>query len=180
MGLYLFHRYGKTPRPDEVLDEALQGIARNGRMYHYLLPAPHVLLLPAGPVLFLPKYQSGTITITAQGDVWKQTGLGLRRFFGQERLGNPTREAEAMIRVMGRYIHENAPNVEDEATIGAIIVFTSKGAANLDVKDSRIPAMHYTKLRGYLKQKGLGTPLPVERYEALRAAFDKAAAHLLE
>jgi hypothetical protein len=30
-------------------------------------------------------------------------------------------------------------------------------------------------LAGFLKQKGQKSPLPAEQYEALRAAFDKAA-----
>jgi hypothetical protein len=94
-------------------------------------------------------------------------------------LGNPTQEAERMIRGLARYIHENAPAVE-EVPIGAIIVFTSKGIKSLDVENSRIPAMHFTKVKGYLKHKGLGAPLPIEHFEALRAAFDKAAKDLLE
>jgi hypothetical protein len=84
IGLYLAHRYGRSPRPDEVLDEAVRKVARSGRIYHYLLPAPHVLLTTAGPIVLVPKYQSGNISV--EGDKWRQTGVGLRRFFGQEAL----------------------------------------------------------------------------------------------
>jgi len=49
----------------------------------------------------------------------------------------------------------------------------------LDVKGSRIPAMHFSKVKGFLKQKGKGGPLPEAEYEALRAAFDEAAGDLL-
>ena len=91
VGIYLGNRYVRDPRPDEVLDGVLRKVARNGRIYHYLLPAAHVLLIPSGIIVFTPKYQAGKISV--DGDKWKQTGLGLRRFFGQERLGNPAREA---------------------------------------------------------------------------------------
>jgi hypothetical protein len=159
------------------LDEAVQKAVRNGRLYHYLLPAPHVLLLPTGVIVLTPKFQGGSIT--ADGDQWKQSGLGLRRFFGQEALGNPTREAESMVKAIAGYISQQAPSVE-EVPIGALIVFTNKGAQQLDVKNSRIPAMHYSKVKGFLRQQKQAKPIPAEDYAAIRAAFDKKAGHLVE
>lgn len=175
-GLYLQHRYARSPRPDEVLDDALKGAAKDDVLYHYVLPAPHVLLTPAGPIVFNLKYQTGVIR--ADDDRWSQKGLGFRRFFGQEGLGNPTREAEKMIRALAGHISRNAPDVE-EVPIGAMIVFTSKNQDELDVSGSRIPAMHYSKVKGFLRQQGKGDPLPKEDYEALRAAFDEAAGDLV-
>ena len=171
-GLYLQHRYARSPRPDEVLDGALKPVARDGVLYHYVLPAPQVLLTPAGPIVFVLKYQTGVIY--AEGDKWSQKGLGFRRFFGQESLGNPTRDAEKMIKALAAFISQEAPGVE-EVPIGAMIVFTSKNRDELDVKGSRIPAMHSSKVRGFLKQQGKGDPLPRADYDALRAAFDEAA-----
>ena len=84
IGIYLGHRYLRDPRPDEVLDDVLKKIARNGRIYHYLLPAAHVLLIPTGIIVFVPKYQAGVISV--DGEKWKQSGMGLRRFFGQEHM----------------------------------------------------------------------------------------------
>lgn len=176
IGIYLSHRYLRRPRPDEVLDEALKKVAKNGRLYHYLLPVPHVLLTPEGIIIFIAKYQGGDISVT--GDKWKQKGVGLRKFFGQEGLGDPTREAEARIDIMAKYLHKHAPDAE-EVPIGAMIVFTSKGVHNLDVKESRIPAMHYTKVKGFMRQ--MKRPLmPQADYDAIRAAFDQKAAHLIE
>jgi hypothetical protein len=175
-GLYLQHRYARSPRPDEVIDDAVKSVARDGVMYHYILPAPHVLLTPSGPIVFNLKYQIGVIQ--ADGDKWSQKGLGFRRFFGQEGLGNPTNEVEKMIKGLAGFISRNAPDVE-EVPIGAMIVFTSKNQDELDVAGSRIPAMHFSKVKGYLRQKGAGQPLPQEDYDALRAAFDEAAGDLV-
>ena len=175
-GLYLQHRYMRSPRPDEVLDDAVRSVAKDGVMYHYLLPAPQVLLTPAGPIVFALKYQTGVIR--ADGDRWSQKGLGFRRFFGQEGLGNPTKDAEKMVTALAGYISRNAPDIE-EVPIGAMIVFTSKNRDELDVSGSRIPAMHYSKVKGFLKQQGKGEPLPQAQYDALRAAFDEAAGDLV-
>ena len=176
IGIYLGNRYMREPRPDQVLDDVLKKVARDGRIYHYLLPAAHVLLIPTGIILFITKYQSGTISV--EGDKWKQTGLGLRRFFGQERLGNPSREAARSVEAAASYLNKNARSVE-EVPIAAMIVFTGKGNSNLDLKNSAIPAMHFTKVKGYLRQQKGETPMPEEDFAAIKAAFDQKAAHLI-
>jgi len=175
-GAYLSHRYGRSPRPDEVLDEAVKTVARTGRMYHFVLPVPHVLLTKAGPVVFILKYQGGKIS--AQGDIWKQRGIGFRRFFGQEGLGNPSKEAESSIASLANYIREHAPEV-DEVPIAAMIVFTSKNMADLDVAEADFPAMHASKVKGFLRKEGVGEPLSTEKYESLRKSFDEAGADLI-
>ncbi len=177
IGIYLGHNYVQNPRPDEVLDEVLRKVARNGRIYHYLLPAHHVLLIPSGVIIFITKYQGGNISVN--GDKWKQSGLGLRRFFGQERLGNPTREATLSVEAIASYLNKHAPSVK-EVPIGALIVFTNKGKNELDLKSSDIPAMHYTKVKGYLRQQKREKSMSEEDFRAIQAAFDQKAAHLLE
>ena len=172
VGLYMAHRYLRDPRPDEVLDDELRKVARDGRMYHYVLPAPHVLLTHTGVIVFITKFQVGDITV--EEDDWEQKGVSIfRKLFSQESLGNPTKDAERAVSSLASYIHKHAPTIE-EVPVGAIIVFTTKDSGELDLDHSRIPAMHYTKLRGYFKQKAQGEPLPEEEYEALRAAFDEA------
>ena len=178
VGIFLGHRYSRKPRPDEVLDEALKHVARDGRLYHYLLPASHVLLTPTGVIVINAKYQIGKIS--ADGDSWKQSGIGLRKYFGQEGLGNPTKECERLISSMANYIRKNAPQVE-ELPMAPMIIFTTKDIAALDIANSRIPAMHYSKVKGYLRQqKGKLAPMPDADYAALRTAFDLKAAHLVE
>jgi hypothetical protein len=176
IGTYLAHRYLRKPRPDEVLDEAVRKVVRHARIYHYMLPAPHVMLTPSGVIVLVAKFQSGNISVS-DGDKWKQTGVGLRKYFGQEGLGNPTREAESMIEAMAAYINKHAPTVA-ELPMAALIVFTAKEIKKLDVADSRIPAMHHSKVKGYLKQQWSGKQIAEAEYEALRQAFDQAAPEL--
>lgn len=174
VGLYLSHRFLRKPRPDQVLDKAAKPIARkDGRLYHYLLPAPHVLLLPGAVIVLIAKYQTGRIS--AYGDQWKQAGLGMRRYFGQENLGNPTKDAETDVSKMAAFIAEHAPEAVG-APVTPIIVFTADNIDSLDIKESRIPAVHHSKLAGVIKQrKELQVPMPREQYDALRAAFDAKA-----
>jgi hypothetical protein len=172
IGTYLAHRYVRSPRPDENLDKAVKPAAGNGRMYHFILPAPHVLLTPAGPIVFNLKFQNGDISY--KDGKWKQRGIGMRRFFGQEGLGNPEQEAESMVKSLAGFIHKQDPTIE-EIPIGAMIVFTTDKIKGLDVEGSEIPAMHHTKVRKFLRREGVGKPLPPATYNALQTIFDRAA-----
>lgn len=178
-GLHLAHRYLRRPRLDQVLDKAAGKFARkDGRLYHYLLPAPHVLLLPAGVAVMAAKFQTGRIS--ANGDIWKQGGLGMRGFFGREGLGNPTREVEAMMDKMATFIAQEVPEAAD-VPLFPVIVFTAQNITELDVKESRIPAVHASKLSGALRQQTINLkPMSRETYDALRAAFDAQATHVIE
>jgi hypothetical protein len=179
IGIYLAHRYMRDPRPDQVLDQQVKKVARDGRFYHFLLPAPHVLLTPQGIIVFIAKFQSGNISV--KDNKWRQTGVGLRRFFGQEGLGNPTREAEAAVAAVANYLRKNAPSVE-EVRVAPVIVFTTKQAGELNLDGSDIPAVHFAKLRTFLRQqRGKNVkPMPPDDYEAIKIAFDRKAAHLIE
>jgi hypothetical protein len=83
------------------------------------------------------------------------------------------------VEAVASYVNKNAPAVE-EVPIGALIVFTNKGNKNLDLKKSSVPAMHFTKVKGYLRQQKGETPMPDEVFTAVQEAFDKKASHLLE
>ena len=176
IGTYLAHRYVRSPRPDQALDKAIKPAAGNGRMYHFILPVPHVLLTPSGPIVFNLKFQNGDISY--KDGKWKQRGIGMRRFFGQEGLGNPQQETESMVKSLAAFINKEAPEIE-EVPIGAMIVFTTEKIKSLDIEDSEIPAMPASKVRKFMRKEGVGKPLPPETYQRLQAIFDKAAEKVL-
>jgi hypothetical protein len=174
IGVYLGHRYVRRPRPDQVLDDAVKKVMKDGRMYHYVLPVPHVLLTPQGIIVFIAKYQVGEIK--AEGDNWSQKGIGLRRFFGQESLGNPSREAQIMVERLATFLRKNAPEVE-EVPIAPMIVFTTPDIKSLNVANANFPAMPFNKVKGYLKQQWQRGQEKMDRatYTAVQEAFDKQA-----
>lgn len=177
VSLNFSHRYVRSPRPDEELDEALKGTSYKSILYHYALPANHVLLTRAGPILFIIKPQTGKIAVEGEhGDRWKLSGSLYRRIFGQQQaLGNPTREAVGEVTALVNFIKEKAPELE-ELPVGAIIVFTAPQAmVTLDIDASRIPALHIDELKKFVNRQ-LGRPLPPEQFKQLRAIFDEAAA----
>src|SRR5512136_1316798 len=48
MGIYFGNRWGRSPRPDEVMDKNLKGLGREYTIYHFSTPASHLLVGPAG------------------------------------------------------------------------------------------------------------------------------------
>lgn len=168
-------KYVRRPRPDEQLDAAVKAVGGRNIFYHFILPANHVLLTRSGPIVFVPKAQTGRVIVSGEEkDRWKRRGSLWRRFFGQEpALGNPTQEAEAAIGRLVALIKERAPDL-DSLPIGAIIVFTSP-RVQLEGESKQIPAVRLSELKRLVK-KQLGRPLPVEQYRRLRTIFNEVAA----
>ena len=48
ISLYIGNRWGRSPRPDEMLDKNLKGLGRKYTIYHYSAPVAHLLVGPAG------------------------------------------------------------------------------------------------------------------------------------
>src|SRR4030065_1166954 len=57
IGIYFSNRWGRRPRPDELLDQSLKGLDSKFTLYHYSTPVAHLLLGPAGVWLLLPYHQ---------------------------------------------------------------------------------------------------------------------------
>jgi hypothetical protein len=102
------------------------------------------------------------------------------RLLGQERIGNPTLEvALSMVEGLASYIRTKTPLKLKKCRLGPSSFSQPRGASELDLKESRIPAMHYTKVKGYLRQQKRAQPMPEADFQAIQAAFDKKATHLL-
>ena len=171
-GLHLTHHYLRKPRPDQQLDVGVKKGRFAGRLYHFLLPASHLLLTEWGLTVLHPQYQSGKIE--AQGETWKQTGIGFRRYFGREGLGNPSKEVTRQVKKLTAYLAKQLPDLPlDQVPIESVIVFTHADKKQLDVARSTIPAMHYTAVGSYLEKGKSKGKMAAERYAILQAAFDK-------
>jgi hypothetical protein len=172
IGMYFTNRWGRSPRPDEVLDKSLKGMNREYRLYHFALPAPHVLLTPSGPVVLTVKFEGGKYSV--EDGKWRQGFSVLRvlNFMGREGLGNPTRDAEYQIEQMRGFLDKHAPELED-ISISAIIVFLADNVV-LEVGETAVPVLRAAKLKGHLRSQA-DKPLPQQVLRQLAEVFDAAA-----
>ncbi|NJC98650.1 MAG: hypothetical protein FIB03_20345, partial [Anaerolineae bacterium] len=106
IGMYLGNRYGRSPRLDERIDAGLKGLQNEFVMYHYMTPASHLLVGPAGVWILMPYHQRGQVTY--KKNRWRMSGGGFlqsyMRIFGQENIGRPDIEIESEINALKKYL----------------------------------------------------------------------------
>jgi hypothetical protein len=155
-----------------MLDRSLKGMSRDYRLYHFALPAPHVLLTPSELLVLVVRYEGGKYTV--RDEKWRQGFSVLRalNFMGREGLGNPTKDADYQVGRMRQFLIKLAPELED-VPIEPIIVFVADNVV-LDVQDSRVPIQRAAKLKGFLRAE-TKKPMLSEIRQKLTELLDSAA-----
>ena len=59
IGMFFTNRWGRSPRPDELLDAGLKGLPNEDTIYHYITPVSHLYVGTAGIWVLLPLQQRG-------------------------------------------------------------------------------------------------------------------------
>ena len=77
-GIYFGNRWGRNPRPDQLINKNLKGLGREYTIYHYSTPASHLLLGPSGAWVILPYHQGGKVVFN--GKRWQVKGWRVRPF----------------------------------------------------------------------------------------------------
>ncbi|MFM8319630.1 MAG: hypothetical protein ACKOC5_01850 [Chloroflexota bacterium] len=125
VGIFYTNRWGRKPRPDEMLDSALKGMDKKYTLYHYATPVNHLLVGPSGLWVLLPYYQRGMITY--KKGRWRQSGGGLGyaylKVFAQEGLGRPDLEAASESKALLDYLKKRLPE-EEIPPVQVALVFT--------------------------------------------------------
>jgi hypothetical protein len=171
-GSYNLRRWGRTPRPDQVIEESMKGFDDRYHFYAWSLPVPYVLLSPQGIYTFITRDQTGKVT--AKGKTW-QTKFSLSRLFmmfAQEGMGNPTDEAELQAKKLTDWIRGKLPEVS--ATVQPVIVFID-ARAELDITDPVVPVLEPKSMKKWLRGGGKGDNVRPADLKALEALFDETA-----
>lgn len=170
IGMYFGNRWGRSPRPDELIDRGLKGLGREYTIYHYILPTSHLLVAPTGIWVLLPYLQRGKITYEKKR--WRLRGggfiQGYLRFFGQEGLGRPDAQARVEIGSTHRYLNRLIPETEIPAIEAAALFLHPE--AELDVADAPIPALTAKDFKELLKKRGKNI-IPETTLSAIRQAL---------
>lgn len=153
IGIYFGNRWGRRPRPDEQLNDALKGLGDNYSVYHYSSPVSHLLIGPAGIWTLLPRHQVGSITY--ENGKWKQKGGSVLqrylRVFAQEGLGRPDLEISSDVDAINRYLRKNIPEVELPSAEAALIFTNEKTEITAD--DAPKPTLPAKKLKDFIRKR---------------------------
>jgi hypothetical protein len=173
LGTMNMNRWVREPRADQALAQSLKGFDDRYRLYSYFLPAPHVLLSPAGLFVLTPMGQDGAIRYDGQKFRRDFSAVRLLRFMADEGLGKPFAEADSQVRAMQKLLDENQAG--EDVEIQNVVVFYNP-RAQLDVSDPPRPVTIPKGLKKALRKQRSDeeTNLSGAQYRELRDLFDQA------
>ncbi|MGW8250710.1 MAG: hypothetical protein ACWGO1_08720 [Anaerolineales bacterium] len=172
IGIYFGNRWGRRPRPDEILNQALKGLDGRYTLYHYTTPASHLLIGPAGVWALFPRNQRGTITYDRGR--WRQRGGGLvmsyLRIFAQEGLGRPDLDIQHEVENVERYLKGLLDDDQEAPEINAALVFTNENVeiAIDEDADLPVPTLPVGKLKDYLRKFAKGKPISLDKSQKIQ------------
>jgi hypothetical protein len=175
VGINFTNRWGRNPRPDDIIDKSLKGLGREFTIYHYVTPVSHLLAGPAGIWTIIPHFQSGLITYDKKR--WRVKGGGFlqsyMRLFGQDNLGRPDLESEAEIASVKRYLKRVLPEGAEIPQVKAMLLFANP-KVELKVEDAPIPVTTPKDLKDFLREKSKEKTISELMLSSIRAALPQA------
>lgn len=171
IGMYMGNRYGRSPRLDEKLDAGLKGLQNEFVIYHYMTPASHLLVGPAGIWILMPYHQRGQVVY--KKNRWRMSGGGFlqtyMRIFGQENLGRPDLEIDGEIKAVKKYLAKQMDESEIPE-IRALMVFTNENI-EIEADDAPVPALKLKEIKEFFRKKAKDKPIGQMQLAAVKDAL---------
>lgn len=172
VGIYFGTRWGRSPRPDEVLTASLKGLEEKYTLYHYLTGVSHLLVGPAGIWVLIPYLVNGTITYDEKKERWKHKGGSFyRKIFAQEGLGRPDMDIENEKSEAMKYVQKMTEGFS-ELPIHAVLVFISDKIV-VDAANAPTPTLTVGKLKDFFRKKAKEQPASIEIIKNLQTILPK-------
>lgn len=171
-GTYLGDRYVGPNAHHKRVPEALKGLSNGYTLLMYQLPTPFVLVEPGGLTVITVKSQGGKVSFR-EGRWRHRQSLGfLRRFAGQESLGQPHKMAEAEREQLESRLGKRLPG-EEEIPVRAVVLFSNPDV-ELIVQDEEVPvpALRAAELKRWLRKNPLRPQLSDETLKHVAEALD--------
>jgi hypothetical protein len=160
VGIYFANRWGRRPRPDELLQQALKGLDGRFTLYNYTTPASHLLVGPAGVWVLLPRHQRGTISYEKAR--WRQRGGNwYLKIFAQEGLGRPDLEIGAEVEAITRYLEKKMAE-QEVPEVQAALVFTHDNV-EIQADNAPTPTLHVRKLKDFIRKTAKSKPISLDK-----------------
>ena len=157
VGIFFGNRWGRSPRPDEHLNNALKGLDDKYILYHYTTNVSHLLVGPAGIWILAPYQQQGKITYNPEKLRWNQKGGNwYMKLFGQESLGRPDQEVNSSLADVNSYLQKNV-EIEGLPEPEAVLVFVHP-KAEVDAPNAHFPTLQVDKLKDFIRRQAKEKP----------------------
>lgn len=171
IGIFFANRWGRRPRPDEILNAALKGLDSRYSLYHYTTPTSHLLVGPAGLWVLMPRHQAGTITFDEQKNRWRQKGGNFYlKIFAQESLGRPDLEIGSEIEAISKFL-ENHLDEENLPQVQAALIMTNE-KCEVDADNAPAPTLKDNKLKDFVRKTAKGKPISLDLVKEIQEIFN--------
>lgn len=131
VGNHLTSRYGRSPRPDELLDKAFKGLDDKYSLIHYETPISHLLIGPSGLWTLIPSYADGTISFDENKKVWiRKGGSFLNKFLAREAFGRPDKELLQNQKDLQKILTTNS--IDEKVTLKCAVILLNKNTKIVD------------------------------------------------
>lgn len=149
IGAILTNRWGRQPRVDEILSTALKGLDARFALFHYLLRVDHALFTPNGAFVLIPRTEDGVIEFEEGRWIQQREKRGILRRGGKREITGLRRQVRSSITKLQRRLKKILP--EDAILdIQPVFVFVHS-EAHIKVQDPPVHAVHYKKLKSWLR-----------------------------
>lgn len=168
VSVYMQNRWGKSPRPDELIASSLKGLDDKYTLYLFSSPIPHLLVSPGGIWGILVYGQQGKVTFTA--DRWKHKGGNfLRKIFAGDSIGRPDLDAESLVSDFNRGMTKKAPN-HMLPQVNVALVFSDPNI-EIDAETAPLPTIQIKKLKDLVRKRAKGDVIPQETIDTINSAL---------
>ena len=174
VGMYYTNRWGREPRPDQMLNRALKGLDNKYTIYHFTSPVAHLLIGPAGLWVLFPRHQKGLITY--ERGRWRQRGGGLlqgyMRIFAQEGLGRPDLEIAGDVQNLQNYLEKTMPSEEIPPIQAALIFINDKAEIHIsEGEEPPCPTLPLNKLKELIRKTAKSKPIAFDKIQEVIQAL---------
>jgi hypothetical protein len=151
VSIYLANRWGKSPRPDEVISLALKGLDDKYSLYTYTTGVPNLLVGPIGIWILNPYHHSGEISFNSSKNKYIQKGGPniLAKYFSQEGLPNISKNSAALKADIRSYFSKNGIQTDEEPQV--INIFSSDDVI-LKIKNAPEVSLKSKKLKDLIRK----------------------------
>ncbi len=144
---YFSSRFGKSPRPDELIDKSLKGLDDRFRIYHYQTQIPHLLSSPIGYWSIIPTFVDGEIIFDDQKNNWlHKKNTFLNRVLQKEYFPNPKTEYTHHFKEFKKLIESKGVNEIPEFNLVILLLHKNVETSGITEKD-KILLIHDDKIK---------------------------------
>jgi hypothetical protein len=161
VSIYMANRWGRSPRPDEIIAQSLKGLPEQYMLYNYNAGVPHFLVGPAGLWIIKPYYHSGEITYDDKKGKFNQKGGAfiISKLFAQESLPDIQHDTRLLKRQFGAFVEKNSLIMPVEPQV--VNIFYSE-KADINARNAPEPTMRSEKFKDFIRGQAKQNPLTNE------------------